>query len=76
MPSPIELEDMATKMKRDLEAKVKQGTQLESNLASVERALEEAEKNLQVDRTGLRQPMHKTFRRGWDQFSRHIRPMG
>ncbi|XP_056349269.1 ras association domain-containing protein 7 isoform X2 [Oenanthe melanoleuca] len=48
MPSPIELEDMATKMKRDLEAKVKQGTQLESNLASVEKALEEAEKNLQV----------------------------
>ncbi|XP_030911674.1 ras association domain-containing protein 8 [Geospiza fortis] len=47
MPSPIELEDMATKMKRDLEAKVKQGTQLESNLASVEKALEEAEKNLQ-----------------------------
>ncbi|KAI1237982.1 hypothetical protein IHE44_0014082 [Lamprotornis superbus] len=48
MPSPIELEDMATKMKRDLEAKVKQGTQLESNLASVEKALEEAEKNLQA----------------------------
>ncbi|NXS37129.1 RASF8 protein, partial [Pomatostomus ruficeps] len=48
VPSPIELEDMATKMKRDLEAKVKQGTQLESNLASVEKALEEAEKNLQA----------------------------
>ncbi|XP_042640423.1 ras association domain-containing protein 8-like isoform X2 [Tyto alba] len=47
-PSPTELEDMATKMKRDLEAKVKQGTQLESNLASVEKALEEAERNLQV----------------------------
>uniref|UniRef100_A0A8D0FYA1 Ras association domain-containing protein 7 n=1 Tax=Strix occidentalis caurina TaxID=311401 RepID=A0A8D0FYA1_STROC len=47
-PSPTELEDMATKMKRDLEAKVKQGTQLESNLASVEKALEEAERNLQA----------------------------
>ncbi|XP_051477863.1 ras association domain-containing protein 7 isoform X4 [Apus apus] len=47
-PSPTELEDMAVKMKRDLEAKVKQGTQLEINLASVEKALEEAERNLQV----------------------------
>ncbi|KFQ69114.1 Ras association domain-containing protein 7, partial [Phaethon lepturus] len=47
-PSPTELEDMAAKMKRDLEAKVKQGTQLESNLASVEKALEEAERNLQA----------------------------
>lgn len=55
-PSPTELEDMAAKMKRDLEAKVKQGTQLESNLASVEKALEEAERNLQVGRTGLSSP--------------------
>ncbi|XP_064019186.1 ras association domain-containing protein 7 [Pogoniulus pusillus] len=47
-PSPTELEDIAAKMKRDLEAKVKQGTQLESNLASVEKALEEAERNLQA----------------------------
>ncbi|NXG46203.1 RASF8 protein, partial [Psilopogon haemacephalus] len=47
-PSPTDLEDMAAKMKRDLEAKVKQGTQLESNLASVEKALEEAERNLQA----------------------------
>ncbi|NXG61497.1 RASF7 protein, partial [Hemiprocne comata] len=47
-PSPTELEDMAAKMKRDLEAKVKQGTQLEGNLASVEKALEEAERNLQA----------------------------
>ncbi|NXY00029.1 RASF8 protein, partial [Centropus bengalensis] len=47
-PSPTELEDMAAKMKRDLEAKIKQGTQLESNLASVEKALEEAERNLQA----------------------------
>ncbi|XP_075610954.1 ras association domain-containing protein 7 isoform X1 [Balearica regulorum gibbericeps] len=48
VPSPTELEDMAAKMKRDLEAKVKQGTQLESNLACVEKALEEAERNLQL----------------------------
>ncbi|NXN07599.1 RASF8 protein, partial [Indicator maculatus] len=48
VPGPAELEDMAAKMKRDLEAKVKQGTQLESNLASVEKALEEAERNLQA----------------------------
>ncbi|KFO12262.1 Ras association domain-containing protein 8, partial [Balearica regulorum gibbericeps] len=48
VPSPTELEDMAAKMKRDLEAKVKQGTQLESNLACVEKALEEAERNLQA----------------------------
>ncbi|NXF85486.1 RASF8 protein, partial [Eubucco bourcierii] len=53
VPSPTELEDMAAKMKRDLEAKVKQGTQLESNLASVEKALEEAEKNLQAQNQEL-----------------------
>ncbi|XP_068022732.1 ras association domain-containing protein 7 isoform X1 [Melanerpes formicivorus] len=47
-PGPAELEDMAAKMKRDLEAKVKQSTQLESSLASVEKALEEAERNLQA----------------------------
>ncbi|XP_061855277.1 ras association domain-containing protein 7 isoform X4 [Colius striatus] len=52
VPSPTDLEDMATKMKRDLEAKVKQGTQLESNLASVEKALEEAERNLQLYQPG------------------------
>uniref|UniRef100_A0A8C6YK26 Ras association domain family member 7 n=1 Tax=Nothoprocta perdicaria TaxID=30464 RepID=A0A8C6YK26_NOTPE len=48
-----ELSDMAAKMKRDLEAKVKQGTQLESNLASVEKALEEAERNLQAQNREL-----------------------
>ncbi|NXO01580.1 RASF8 protein, partial [Rhinopomastus cyanomelas] len=48
VPSPTELADMAAKMKKDLEAKVKQGNQLESNLASVEKALEEAERNLQA----------------------------
>ncbi|XP_068800786.1 ras association domain-containing protein 7 isoform X2 [Struthio camelus] len=52
-PSPMDLEDMAAKMKRDLEAKVKQGTQLESNLASVEKALEEAERNLQAQNQEL-----------------------
>uniref|UniRef100_A0A8C4JTC0 Ras association domain family member 7 n=2 Tax=Dromaius novaehollandiae TaxID=8790 RepID=A0A8C4JTC0_DRONO len=52
-PSPADLEDMAAKMKRDLEAKVKQGTQLESNLASVEKALEEAERNLQAQNQEL-----------------------
>ncbi|XP_025914912.1 ras association domain-containing protein 7 isoform X2 [Apteryx mantelli] len=52
-PSPADLEDMAAKMKRDLEAKVKQGTQLESNLASVEKALEEAERNLQAQNLEL-----------------------
>uniref|UniRef100_A0A8C6YKN2 Ras association domain family member 7 n=1 Tax=Nothoprocta perdicaria TaxID=30464 RepID=A0A8C6YKN2_NOTPE len=52
-PSTADLEDMAAKMKRDLEAKVKQGTQLESNLASVEKALEEAERNLQAQNREL-----------------------
>ncbi|NWX88465.1 RASF8 protein, partial [Nothoprocta pentlandii] len=52
-PSTADLEDMAAKMKRDLEAKVKQGTQLESNLASVEKALEEAERNLQAQNQEL-----------------------
>uniref|UniRef100_A0A8B9EIM0 Ras association domain-containing protein 7 n=1 Tax=Anser cygnoides TaxID=8845 RepID=A0A8B9EIM0_ANSCY len=53
VPSPTDLEDMAAKMKRDLEAKVKQGTQLESNLASVEKALEEAERSLQAQNQEL-----------------------
>ncbi|NXA34382.1 RASF8 protein, partial [Eudromia elegans] len=52
-PSAAELEDMAAKMRRDLEAKVKQGTQLESSLASVEKALEEAERNLQAQNQEL-----------------------
>ncbi|XP_075784399.1 ras association domain-containing protein 7 isoform X8 [Pelodiscus sinensis] len=45
--APADLEDMAAKMKRELEAKAKQSAQLESSLASVEKALEEAERNLQ-----------------------------
>ena len=48
---------MHNKMKRDLEAKVKQGTQLENNLASVEKALEEAERSLQVGTVGLPCPI-------------------
>ncbi|XP_034626281.1 ras association domain-containing protein 7 isoform X3 [Trachemys scripta elegans] len=46
--APADLEDMAAKMKRDLEAKAKQSAQLESSLASVGKALEEAERNLQA----------------------------
>uniref|UniRef100_A0A8C8RY24 Ras association domain-containing protein 7 n=1 Tax=Pelusios castaneus TaxID=367368 RepID=A0A8C8RY24_9SAUR len=51
--SPADLEDMAARMKRDLEAKAKQATQLESSLASVGKALEEAERNFQAQNQEL-----------------------
>uniref|UniRef100_A0A8C0HEE6 Ras association domain-containing protein 7 n=1 Tax=Chelonoidis abingdonii TaxID=106734 RepID=A0A8C0HEE6_CHEAB len=51
--APADLEDMAAKMKRDLEAKAKQSAQLESSLASVGKALEEAERNLQAQNQEL-----------------------
>uniref|UniRef100_A0A8D0GHA2 Ras association domain family member 7 n=1 Tax=Sphenodon punctatus TaxID=8508 RepID=A0A8D0GHA2_SPHPU len=51
--SPAELEDMAAKMKRELEAKAKQSTQLENSLATVEKAMEEAERNLQAQNQEL-----------------------
>uniref|UniRef100_A0A6J0SXJ9 Ras association domain-containing protein 7 isoform X1 n=1 Tax=Pogona vitticeps TaxID=103695 RepID=A0A6J0SXJ9_9SAUR len=51
--SPAELEEMAAKMKRDLETKVKQSTQLESSLETVAKALEETEQNLQAQNQEL-----------------------
>ncbi|XP_038621304.1 ras association domain-containing protein 7 [Tachyglossus aculeatus] len=45
---PAPLEDMACRMRRDLEDKVQQSSQLRSNLADVGRALEAAERSLQV----------------------------
>uniref|UniRef100_A0A8C4WE47 Ras association domain-containing protein 7 n=1 Tax=Gopherus evgoodei TaxID=1825980 RepID=A0A8C4WE47_9SAUR len=51
--APADLEDMAAKMKRDLEVKAKQSAQLESSLASVGKALEEAERNLQAQNQEL-----------------------
>ncbi|XP_019402843.1 PREDICTED: ras association domain-containing protein 7 isoform X3 [Crocodylus porosus] len=50
---PMDLDDVAAKMKRDLEAKVKQGAQLDSSLTNVEKALEEAERNLQAQNQEL-----------------------
>ncbi|KAM6466666.1 ras association domain-containing protein 7 isoform 1-T2 [Liasis olivaceus] len=52
-PSPTELEGMAAKMKRDLEAKTKQSAQLESSLETVGKALEEAEYSLQAQNQEL-----------------------
>ncbi|KAJ7344316.1 hypothetical protein JRQ81_000266 [Phrynocephalus forsythii] len=51
--SPAELEEMAAKMKRDLETKAKQSSQLESSLEMVAKALEEAEHNLQAQNQEL-----------------------
>ncbi|XP_053139369.1 ras association domain-containing protein 7 isoform X2 [Hemicordylus capensis] len=51
--SPVELEEMAAKMKRDLEAKVKQSAQLESSLETVGKALEEVEQSLQAQNQEL-----------------------
>lgn len=51
--SPGDLEEMAAKMKRDLEAKAKQSSQLESSLAMVAKALGEAEQNLQAQNQEL-----------------------
>ncbi|XP_054827663.1 ras association domain-containing protein 7 isoform X2 [Eublepharis macularius] len=46
--SPAELEEMAAKMKRDLDTKVKQSAQLGNSLETVGKALEEAERSLQI----------------------------
>ncbi|XP_029438063.1 ras association domain-containing protein 7 isoform X2 [Rhinatrema bivittatum] len=46
-PSPAELEDMLSKMRRELEVKSSHSLQLESNLGNVERAFQEAERSLQ-----------------------------
>ncbi|XP_060132514.1 ras association domain-containing protein 7 isoform X1 [Zootoca vivipara] len=51
--SPAELEEMAAKMKRDLEAKTKQSAHLESSLETVGKALEEAEQSLQAQNQEL-----------------------
>ncbi|KAG8438048.1 hypothetical protein GDO86_008655 [Hymenochirus boettgeri] len=47
-PSPADLEEMITKMRKELEAKNELGKQMESNLFNVERASEEAKRNLQT----------------------------
>ncbi|XP_044281590.1 ras association domain-containing protein 7 isoform X1 [Varanus komodoensis] len=51
--SPAELEEMAVKMRRDLEIKAKQSVQLESSLETVGKALEEAEQSLQAQNQEL-----------------------
>ncbi|XP_034272676.1 ras association domain-containing protein 7 isoform X1 [Pantherophis guttatus] len=51
--NPTELEGIAAKIKRDLEAKAKQTAQLESSLDTVGKALEEAEYNLQAQNQEL-----------------------
>nr|XP_033784557.1 ras association domain-containing protein 7 [Geotrypetes seraphini] len=47
-PSPAELQEMLNKMKKELETKTSHSLQLESNLMNVERAFQEAERNLQT----------------------------
>ncbi|CAH2325326.1 ras association (AF-6) domain family (N-terminal) member 7 L homeolog isoform X1 [Pelobates cultripes] len=47
-PSQAELEEMVVKMRKELESKTGLGQQLESNLSNVERACDEARKNLEA----------------------------
>eukprot|EP00079_Xenopus_tropicalis_P024043 XP_012816564.1 PREDICTED: ras association domain-containing protein 7 isoform X1 [Xenopus tropicalis] len=47
-PSLTELEEMVIKMRKELEVKIGHSHQLESNLSNVERACEEAKRNLQA----------------------------
>ncbi|KAM5138391.1 ras association domain-containing protein 7 isoform 2-T3 [Mantella aurantiaca] len=47
-PSQAEIETMVTKMRKELEAKVEQSQQMETNLSNVERACEEAKRILEV----------------------------
>ncbi|XP_056383083.1 ras association domain-containing protein 7 isoform X2 [Hyla sarda] len=47
-PSPADFEEMVTKMRRELESKIVQSQELESNLSNVERACEEARRNLET----------------------------
>ncbi|KAM4721075.1 ras association domain-containing protein 7 [Rhinophrynus dorsalis] len=47
-PSPAELAEMVTRMRKELETKIGHGQQLESNLSNVEKACEEAKRNLQA----------------------------
>ncbi|XP_062973161.1 ras association domain-containing protein 7 isoform X2 [Elgaria multicarinata webbii] len=74
--NPSELEEMAAKMRRDLEVKAKQTAQLESSLDTVGKALEEAEQSIQTyplpaqihlpdPRPGSSSAIHGTFRTPW-----------
>ncbi|KAG8563971.1 hypothetical protein GDO81_016274 [Engystomops pustulosus] len=46
-PSPADIEEMVAKMRKELEAKIVQSQELDSNLSNVERACEEARRNLE-----------------------------
>ncbi|XP_044126871.1 ras association domain-containing protein 7 isoform X2 [Bufo gargarizans] len=48
VPSPADIEEMVTKMKKELEAKIVHTHELESNLSNVEKACEEARRNLEA----------------------------
>ncbi|XP_078538957.1 ras association domain-containing protein 7 isoform X2 [Lissotriton helveticus] len=47
-PSPAELQDMVSRMRRELDSKTSQSLQLESNISNVEKAFREAERALQA----------------------------
>ncbi|XP_075693694.1 ras association domain-containing protein 7 isoform X3 [Rhinoderma darwinii] len=47
-PSPAEIEEMVAKMRKELDAKIGQTQELESNLSNVERACDEARRNLET----------------------------
>ncbi|XP_060625482.2 ras association domain-containing protein 7 [Anolis sagrei] len=51
--NPAELEEMAAKMKKELDAKAKQSAQLESSLSMLGKALEETEQSLQAQNQEL-----------------------
>ncbi|XP_042326994.1 ras association domain-containing protein 7 isoform X2 [Sceloporus undulatus] len=70
--SSAELEEMAAKMKKELDAKAKQSVQLEKSLEMVGMALEEAEHSLQISPIHLPEPqpstslaIHGTSRTPW-----------
>ncbi|XP_077143899.1 ras association domain-containing protein 7 isoform X1 [Ranitomeya variabilis] len=47
-PSPADIDEMVAKMRKELETKIGQSQELESNLSNVERACEEARRNLET----------------------------
>ncbi|KAM9302423.1 ras association domain-containing protein 7 [Gastrophryne carolinensis] len=60
-PSPADIEDMVAKMRKELEAKTELSQQMDINLSNVEKACEEARRNLE-DRTQELEELNKDLR--------------
>ncbi|PIO34954.1 hypothetical protein AB205_0198090, partial [Aquarana catesbeiana] len=66
-PSPAEIEEMVTKMKKEMETKIDQSQQLETNLSNVGRACEEAKRILELKYT-----LSETkFKKNWQTLMPH-----